>query len=46
MEQPAGLELNEVEMGKPTDEVSGSACNRLNQEEGPAVANNLKPKST
>ena len=32
--------------GKLADEVSGPACNRLNEEEGQVTANNLKPKST
>ena len=31
---------------KLADEVSGPACNRLNEEEGQVTANNLKPKST
>ena len=46
VEQPPGLEINEVATGKPIDVVIGSDCSRLNQEEGQAVANNLKPKST
>jgi len=46
VEQPSGLELNDVAMGKPAEEVIGSECSRLNQEEGKVVSNNLKPKST
>ena len=34
VEQPSGLEFNEVITGKPADEVIGSDCSILNQEEG------------
>ena len=46
VEQPFGLDLNDVAMGKLAEEMIGSKYSRLNQEEGKAVPNNLKPKST
>ena len=46
VEQPSGLELIDVAKGKPTEGGIGSECSRLDQEEGKAVSNNLKPKFT